>query len=307
MPGDLKFSFGWKDEYRLIADQWNRASDDQLATFTSLIADDPQLGLMDAHFRAFFGGSTPSALRNVADNWFGRQPMWFRDSSLSVGQIHQVMRWSRAWTAELRRAGGGPVEFWLRCGHPRFRTVITWEGGTEQEAPTGGEPWRPRPIGGPIRVWVYTPLSSGYGRVGSPPTQEARALLLELKDRPRDEGVTAEQLWKIVYGHPGDTTIFKGTNLAVQGHPPGDPLPDPAGLEVTVLDAFVEPPEEALYVDSAYGGGAATGGGYGPSGPGPYQLARPRARTVRGIEVSWRDAGAGTFLVHDCDRRAQRS
>lgn len=311
MPGDLKFSLGWKDEYQLVADQWNAAGPAQLERFIELIEAGERL--MDAHHQAFFHGPARHEqafrrqLGRVDENWFGEQPMWFRDCTLTVGQIHQVMRWSRAWTAELLLAGGGPVEFWLRCGHPRFRTVVTWEGGVAQPRPEGGQRWRPNPVSGPVRVWVYTPLNCAYGRFGERPTAAAAAQLEALGTRPRDVPVTAEELWELVHSHPGGTTIFTGTNLAVEGHPAGAPLPPAEGIEVTSLEGFVEPPEEGFCIDRPYAGAYATGAAPDPGGYRGYGVAplvRPEARTMTGIEVSWAGAAPGTFLIHDCDRRA---
>lgn len=314
MPGDLKFSFGWKDEYATVANQWNRAlaagERNKLDTFIDLILDD-DADLMDAHHKAFFGDAASTQLfreqlSKVADNWFGEEPMWFRDCTLTVDQIHQVMRWSRVWTAELLLAGGGPVEFWIRCGHPRFRTVITWGGDVVQDPPVPGQRWEPKDVRGPIRVWVYTPLNCGYGPRGVAVSPESRALLAELGARPRKDGITGQELWKLVHGFPGNRTIFVGTELAVEGREVGAERPPVAELDVKAISGFVEPPEEGLYIDSAYSTsyGAPVQGGVVDYGK---PLTRPAARTVRGIEVSWKGAEPGRFLIHDCDRREARA
>jgi len=297
MPGNMFWSKGFNNEYGRLESVWNSVDRHaKLQTFIQLIEQGERL--MDAHNKAFFPDQV-SPLSAVDKNWFGAKPMWFLDCTLTTGQIHEVMRWSRVRTVQLLLAGGWDVHFWLQCGHPRFRTVITWPGAERDEPPCGGRKWRPTPFAGPVRVWVYTPFNSSYGDPSKLTDQkmkkarerreqllrrasEFRAKLEKAKtgeDPPRiSDFISRKGLDELLDNLPADERIFQGTPLAISGDDTGFGKPD--GLSVKPLEGFEEPPRNPREKE-----------------PNMYSLPGPQfdPTEANGIEISWNGAGDGDF------------
>lgn len=288
MPGDVNWTKGFKNEYGLIEDRLNSATAGELDTFTDLIWN-TDMGLMDAHTRAFFGGQVHEKLSSVSDTWFGggspSRPMWLWDCTLTLGQMHQVMRESRARTCALmkamRQAGYETeklVRIWLQCAHPRMRTVITWPGAQPEDAENWDTPWEPKMATGPVRVWVFVPYNAGYGYY---PTPEQRAAAAELKSRldaevgangkPQDV-MTYEHLDVINDGTPAGELVWRGTNLATRSDPT---LGDRAGLQVRFIPRVQEPPLSPYARDPEL----------------PVLVGAPRP----GIEITWGGAPDGVL------------
>jgi hypothetical protein len=310
MPGNIFWSKGFYSEYAVLENQWNDAcqkQDTRLSDFVENIRTKGE-GLMDAHAHAFYGTKLPGELKRVHNNWFGATPMWYRDCTVSPGQIHQIMRESRARTAELLLAGGQRVEFWLQCGHPRFRTVITWDGATEEDAePTDGQTWSPRAgeVTGCVQVWVYTPFNSAYGDVAWLRTDANRSREKEARDTLSHHTAPSaphvllpeDDFFKLVNDLPAGETIFQGTALAVAGDE--DIYPDPADLEFRPLVGFPTPPPDPDPEDEYYK---------------PYKgqmLLLPGVPRLdpgerNGIEITWQGAGEGEMLIHEDDKQAAK-
>jgi hypothetical protein len=281
MSGYVMWTKGYGREYELVGQTLNQASNAERQRFVANLRTGG-MGLMDAHADAFFAGRTPAGLADVADRWFGTNggPMWLWDCTLTPGQIHQVMRESRARTVELLLAGAPSVSLWVQCGHPRFRTVITWPGASDDDAaPATAGVWQPstKPSGA-VHVWVFTPYNAGHAKA---PSHEARteALLrlsslsdLVQRGKPPREVMTYDDVKVISDGFPEGDPVWRNTPLAVAA---GDPLPDPAGLQISFRTNLTEP-----FLNPA---------GYPP-------LDTPE-RIVSGIELSWAGAGKGNFVA----------
>jgi len=128
MPGSTDWTKGWGHEYDLVEQVLNSATPAQHQRFIDGVRARGE-GLMEAHAAAYFDGWTAPALRDVEQTWFGinGDPMWVWDSSLTPAQIHEVMKETRARTAELLvQHPDWKIELWVKCGHARFRTTITW-------------------------------------------------------------------------------------------------------------------------------------------------------------------------------------
>ena len=289
MSGDVVWSKGFHNEYQLFEQALNRNGADLAGLLSSIRTDG--VGVMQA-YGGIFGRPFVDNLTDVADCWFGTQgaAQWLWDSTLSTGQMHQVMRETTARIAALLLAGVRPVELWLQCGHPRYRTVLAWEGATAEDAqpPVGGV-WTPKQPRGRLRVWVYVPFNAGYGTVAQPTkaAQDARDALAarvpSSGDGPHPEHLSPpmslRDVHDIVYGYPGGHLVWRRTNLALQAS--ADPWPDPAGMSYSYVGEFAEPPPTM-----------------------PYDAPRQRpvwARRSPAIEISWQGAGPGHLIYHASD------
>ena len=293
MPGYAMWSKGYYNEYRLIEHKLNTSKESQREDFVSRIRTTSE-GLMDAHFGAFFGGDRPKQLTAVSTNWFGDAngdgAMWLWDCTLSLAQIHQVMRESRARTVQLLLAGATAVEFWVQCSYARFHTMITWPSARPEDANLDNDPWpRSAPKGELVRVWVRTPFNSGYGTHdaeyydedgASEDGRAARDALIErLGDRSPEDAVaagdfmTADDVSNVARQWRAGSTPWKGTPLAKTGAP--GPLPDTAGLEVSYFAPRLEPLPSQLDMTP------------------PAQIL---PRIAPGIKISWPGAGNGLLM-----------
>lgn len=163
MGANVGWSFGTSREYEAIALGLNTASlaeRDKLAA--SLRAG---MSLADAHGAAFPGVLRGAYSRWIHGNWFGERPMWFGNSELTPGQIHEVMRESRARLAELLVAGAKSVAIYIGCGHPRAHTLITWDGAVAADSALTADRagWAPVDVQGQVvTMWVMVPFNTGY-------------------------------------------------------------------------------------------------------------------------------------------------
>jgi hypothetical protein len=176
MGANVGWSYGTHREYETIARRLNRSTPAERQRFVDSVRREGG-GLMEAHALAFPAAAEDrdtarwrAAFERITANWFGEEPMWYGNSVLSPGQIHEIMRESRARTVELLDAGAGPLTIYIGCGHPRFRTIITWDGATAEDAEltADGHGWSPRRPEGEIVMWVLSPFNTGYAHPPSP-------------------------------------------------------------------------------------------------------------------------------------------
>lgn len=218
MGANVGWSFGTSREYEAIARGLTDARKEDLVAFADAIRAGKSLA--EAHQIAF-SSVLGSVYRRVTENWFGERPMWFANSELTPGQIHEVIRESRARLAELLLAGAKSVRIYIGCGHARARTLITWDGACAADArltPDGAR-WMPAAAQGQdVTMWVMVPFNTGYRRpddygqpTGMPaaaaarstaadPTEQVEALARQLlsrhigsvTDRLRSAGVVVD-------------------------------------------------------------------------------------------------------------------
>ena len=251
----------------------------------------PDVGVMDAFSKILFGREI-RGLSLVSDYWFGTDggPQWLWDSVLSTGQMHLVMKEATARIAELLLAGAGPVQYWLQCGHPKFRMVIAWDGATEADTKLTEGNWKPKNINGPVRLWVFVPFNSGYGMksgYGSTenPTAEAVSKLADLNARVVAAGnkpelmnpmMTLHDLDEIVDGYPLGMCPWRRHPLALK--PDNDQDLDRRDLAITHLPSFAEPP---------------------PTMPNDrHRQEDIWTRKTSAIEVSWQTTRTGHLIYH---------
>ncbi len=246
MPGDVIWTMGLQREYELFSNALNESAkngDGRLERLRDAMREGQ--GVMPAYFEIF--DLPTSALKATEQNWFGigGAPQWLWDSTLTTGQMHQVMVETTARIAELMLAGAGPVSIYLQCGHPRFRTLMSWKDAAPEHA---GATWPPTKASGELRVWVHTPFSSGYAHKLNAPTADAKAMLDDLIARATRAGdparmdppMTIDELDVVVDGFPpAPRSPWQGTVLGQQSDAAtgtltlrylpelDEPLPDP--------------------------------------------------------------------------------
>jgi deferrochelatase/peroxidase EfeB len=279
--------------YEVLAQALMSASPDALEAFVRAIRDDDK-GLMDAHAEAFYAGNLDRSLADTHLSWFGVSPMWFWDCTSTPDEIHQVMRESRARTCELLLAGATGVKLFKQCGHPRFHTIITWEGARPEDADAvqpnasglSGQRWSPAPVAGcEVHVWVYTPYDAGYADENELQQPEfvgrrtaAAQLLASLKSMPMSDIqdlMTTQDLDTLLMYSPQEKIFLNGLTVG----PGNGVLPAVSGLQVRFLDNFAEPPQSGELVRP--------------------MIVEPKPavpRVIRqGIDISWGHAGEGRF------------
>jgi hypothetical protein len=282
---NVGWSYGTGDEYKAIAELLNRASREKLQAFADVIRQG-NLGVLEAHEAVFSRKGMKGDLaafrdefKDIRENWFGDNPMWFGNSVLTPGQIHEVMRESRARTVELLLAGepreSMPRDFttYIGCGYPQFRTIITWDGAVPEDAQVtpDGRPWAPRkrPTG-PVTMFVLTPFNTGYadparsGPGADTEAAQARKDRDELAariagqlqpssgtrdapapdhERRRHEALAEIRnvvLVDISHRLPKGECPWRGNVLGLVGD--GDPRPGRHGLHITYYPKLVTPP-----------------------------------------------------------------
>jgi len=163
MGANVGWSYGTTGEYKAIADGLSTATPGALKT----LADTLRAGgsLAEAQQAAFPSVLAQTYRSAITGNWFGERSMWLGNSELTPGQIHEVMRESRARLAELLLAGAERVDIYIGCGHPRARTLITWDGACADDAALtpDREGWTPADARGQVvTMWVMVPFNTGY-------------------------------------------------------------------------------------------------------------------------------------------------
>lgn len=162
MGANVGWSFGTSREYEAIAAGLTSAPPQHLRAFADALRAGKSLA--EAHRIAFSPVLGP-VYHRVTENWFGQRPMWFGNSELTPGQIHEVMRESRARLAELLLAGAKSVTIYIGCGHSRAHTLITWDGAVAADAAltADGAGWAPADVRGQaVTMWVMVPFNTGY-------------------------------------------------------------------------------------------------------------------------------------------------
>lgn len=169
MGANVGWSYGTEQEYAKVGKALNEASPATLRRFVYAIR--AGAGFLDAHQLAF--PSVLSAAYTIIDkNWFSEEPMWFGNSVLTPGQIHEVMREARARLAEMLLAGASSVELYICCGYPKLSVSLTWPGAVRADADLTGEAelWAPVDVvDQPVGMWVRTPFNTGYAGAGRYP------------------------------------------------------------------------------------------------------------------------------------------
>jgi hypothetical protein len=238
--------------------------------------------------------TTRGQLGDVANNWYGIgdpcRPMWLNDCTVTPKQIHQVMIETSARVCTLLAIGRGGVnrdqvtpDYWLQCGHPKFRTIIAWPEAQVEDAhqdTLAQIPWQPAnpDVSGVIRLWIFTPFNDGYNDQATPDqVDQAKGALATLNAR-RGTGqlqrLSRNDVFSVLDNLPRGSFPWRGTNLAV----PCDPAayePTRPGLSLRFIPAVLEPPLSLLSQNQP-------------------RLDKTRP-PVPGIEISWYGATDGAI------------
>lgn len=192
MPGDLWWGKGsgrGKSELLVVEEMLNGASAEELeACARELLNGSPNLlETMAATLRP--GKPASKELAEVAANWFGigGPPMWLWDCTLSLGQMHEVMKETTAriclmMSAYQKQFGKRlPIDLWIQCGHNELRTILSWEDAEKADAnpvlmnstsqTLSGFPTKFTKDTTVLREWILVPFCDGYA--ADPPTVTA--------------------------------------------------------------------------------------------------------------------------------------
>ena len=230
MPGNTNWSKGTKGEYADMEDLLNNATPEQHADFSRELRSG--IGVVDAR-QSVYGGSGPlMSFVRTNERWFGAQqnPMWLWDCTVTPEQIQEVMREAYARVADLLGDNAdNRIEFWIQCGHARFRMLLTWPSAIRECA----QDWEQRPqpeTGELIRLWVHIPFNSGYN---TPTAAEAAAaqlrraeLIVAVANGASPATVMSlNDVKTIAFGTDHGIPIWQNTPLAVAngGPPNGSP------------------------------------------------------------------------------------
>jgi hypothetical protein len=209
--------------------------------------------------------STRGQLGDVANNWYGIgdpcRPMWLSDCTVTPKQIHQVMIETSARVCTLLAMGRGGTnrddvspDYWLQCGHAKFRAIIAWPQAQEDDAQRDTldqVPWQPanQDVSGVIRLWIFTPFNDAYNDQATPAqVAQANEALAGLSGRRRAghlQGLSRNDVFSVLDNLPRGSFPWRGTNLAV----PCDPVdyaPNRQGLSLRFIPAVLEPPLSLL-------------------------------------------------------------